>query len=66
MEKTGCWKLKEEELTRILWGTRFGRVCGAVVKICVDDDNDLVHFCSTKFIDAIGGDSVINGDYIQV
>jgi hypothetical protein len=31
-EKRGYWKLKEEALDRILWRTRFGSVCGPVVR----------------------------------
>jgi hypothetical protein len=31
-EKRGYWKLKEEALHRTLWGTRFGRGCGPVVR----------------------------------
>jgi hypothetical protein len=31
-EKRGYWKLKEEALDLILWGTGFGRSCGPVVK----------------------------------
>jgi hypothetical protein len=31
-EKRGYWKLKEEALDRTLWGTRFGRVYGPVVR----------------------------------
>jgi hypothetical protein len=28
----GYWKLKEEALDRTVWGTRFGRGCGPVVR----------------------------------
>jgi hypothetical protein len=31
-EKRRYWKLKEEELDRTLWGTRFGRGYGPVVR----------------------------------
>jgi hypothetical protein len=31
-EKTGYWKLKEKALDRTLWGTRFGRGYGPVVR----------------------------------
>jgi len=31
-EKRGDWKLKEEELDPILWGTRFRRAFGPVVR----------------------------------
>jgi hypothetical protein len=31
--KKGCWKLKEETLDLSLWRTRFGRVCGLVVRL---------------------------------
>jgi hypothetical protein len=31
-EKRGCWKLKEEALYRSVWRTRFGRVCGLVIR----------------------------------
>jgi hypothetical protein len=31
-EKRGNWKLKEEEVDRILWRTRFGKACGPVVR----------------------------------
>jgi hypothetical protein len=31
-EKRRCWKLKEEALDRTLWGTRFGRGYGPVVR----------------------------------
>jgi hypothetical protein len=31
-EKRGCWSLKEEALDRTVWGTRFVRGCGSVVK----------------------------------
>jgi hypothetical protein len=31
-EKRRYWKLKEEELDRILWRTRFGRGYGPVVR----------------------------------
>jgi hypothetical protein len=30
-EARGYWKLKEEELDRVLWRSRFGRGCGPVV-----------------------------------
>ena len=31
-ETRECYKLKEAALDRALWGTRFGRGCGPVVK----------------------------------
>jgi hypothetical protein len=31
-EKTGCWKLKEEALYCSLLRTRFGTVCGPIVR----------------------------------
>jgi len=31
--KKGYWKLKEETLDLILWRTRFGRICGLVVRL---------------------------------
>jgi hypothetical protein len=31
-EARGYWQLKEEELDRVLWRTRFGRDCGPVVR----------------------------------
>jgi hypothetical protein len=31
-EKRGCYKLKKKGLDRIVWGTRFGRGCGPVVR----------------------------------
>jgi hypothetical protein len=34
------WKLKEEELDRAVWRTRFGRGYGPVVKQCDDDGDD--------------------------
>ena len=30
--RRGCWKLKEEVLDRTVWGTRFGRIYGAVAR----------------------------------
>jgi hypothetical protein len=32
-ERRGYWKWKAEALDRPLWRTRFGRVCGPVVKL---------------------------------
>ena len=29
----GYWQLKEEALARTLWGTRFGRCCGSVIRL---------------------------------
>jgi len=31
-DRRGCWKLKEEALDCALWGTRFGRGYGPVVR----------------------------------
>jgi hypothetical protein len=32
LETRECWKFKEEVLVRTLWGSRFGRSYGPVVK----------------------------------
>ena len=35
-EKRGYWQLKEEALDHTLWRTRFGRICGPVVRQIAD------------------------------
>jgi len=32
LRKRGHWKLREETLDRVVWGTRFGRVYGPIVR----------------------------------